>query len=197
MYLEKLEAALKGDVASAHDYEWIILEMYDQTVREESGGEMLTYLRHDPLPNEAFVYARIGEEGRSLVRALRRQPAARLAQLDSPRRFHVHVKRQRQRLFALLDRVRNRLLALWLGRDGLRALRIGRFRLTGEVHQWMYDRYSLAQLMLAAGFQDPIEQAATQSRIPHWPSFNLDTLPDGIINKPDSLFMEAIKPVET
>jgi len=48
--------------------------------------------------------------------------------------------------------------------------------------------------MKAAGFQHPIQQSATRSLIADWISFNLDTLPDGRVYKPDSLFMEASKP---
>jgi hypothetical protein len=45
--------------------------------------------------------------------------------------------------------------------------------------------------MLSAGFQDPIQKGAAQSQISNWSSFNLDTLADGTVVKPDSLFMEA------
>lgn len=197
LYLEKLEAVLNGNVASAYDYEWILLEMYDQTVRERSGGGMLDYLRQAPLPNEAFIYERIGEEGRSIVNSLRQQPAG------EPTLTNVSRRSWRSRARGLLLRVsglprafQNRLLARWLGAGGLRALKIGRFRLSGEVHQWMYDRYSLTQLMLAAGFQEPIVQSASKSRIPNWANFNLDITPDGKVNKPDSLVMESIKPPE-
>jgi hypothetical protein len=88
------------------------------------------------------------------------------------------------------------LAPLFFGSAGARAIKIGQFRLAGEVHQWMYDRYSLAHLMLAAGFVDPIQQSAKNSLIPQWTSFNLDTLPDGNVRKPDSLFMEATKPLK-
>ena len=46
------------------------------------------------------------------------------------------------------------------------ALRVGEFRLQGEVHQWMYDRYGLARLMLLAGFVSPVVQTAAGSQIP-------------------------------
>ena len=190
VYLEKLEMALSGDGLCAHDYEWITLEMYDQTVREQSGGRMLNYLRQNPLPNEAFVYERIGQVGRDIVSALRELPG------NSPRHiWFERLKRAPRHLPALLGRIRDRLVArLLLGAVGERALAIGRFRLTGKLHHWMYDRYSLAQLMLAAGFRDPIQQSATSSLVPYWDSFNLDTLSDGVVYKPDSIFMEAIKP---
>jgi hypothetical protein len=35
---------------------------------------------------------------------------------------------------------------------------------------------------------------ADESYITNWTSFNLDTEPDGSIYKPDSLYMEAVKP---
>ena len=47
--------------------------MYDQAVREQVGGAMASYLAQNPLPDEEFVYKRIGEEGRDIVKALRGQ----------------------------------------------------------------------------------------------------------------------------
>ena len=35
---------------------------------------------------------------------------------------------------------------------------------------------------------------ASESRIPGWSEFHLDTEPDGTVYKPDSLNMEAVKP---
>ncbi len=197
LYLMKLEGALTGDQASGYDYEWMLLEMYDQAAREKSGGGMLEYLQRNPLPNEAFIYERIGEEGRSLVRALRGERTEKPPSSDlTQRASHRSKRRLRKRLRFLSHHAGHLLLACLLGHEGLRALEMGRFRLAGEVHHWMYDRYSLSQLMLNAGFQNPIQQSATQSLIPQWSRFNLDTLPDGTIVKPDSLFMEAMKPTQ-
>lgn len=71
---------------------------------------------------------------------------------------------------------------------------IGHFRLSGEIHQWMYDRFSLARALRDAGFIDCRKVGADESRIPHFPAYQLDTEPDGGVRKPDSLFMEAVKP---
>jgi len=73
LYLGRLQGAISGDKQAEHDYDWLLLELFDQMVRERSGGAMVAWLRQEPLPNEAFVYARIGEEGRGLVRSLRGQ----------------------------------------------------------------------------------------------------------------------------
>ncbi len=188
LYLDRLAATLKGDEAAAYDYEWIMLELYDQTVREKSGGDMLGYLRQTPLPNEAFVFERIGEEGRQLVKALRQQNT------HSRRSFSAFLNRLWWGARTLPVVAKHRLLRWLLSGDDRRALEIGRFRLAGEVHQWMYDRYSLARLLRLTGFRDPQWQHANTSRIPDWTSFHLDTLPDGQVIKPDLFFMEAIKP---
>ncbi len=172
LYLAKLAGAMKGDKAAANDYDWILLELFDQMVREKSGGRMMDYLKN-PIPNEAFVYERIGEEGRHLVKTLRANAA------ESPRRRHSF---------------KSQMLSWLLGEEDTRALEIGRFRLGGEVHQWMYDRYSLSRLLTKTGFSNPQLQDAHTSQIPDWNRFHLDTLPDGQVIKPDLFFMEAIKP---
>ncbi len=190
LYLARHRAACEGDAAAAHDYDWILLELYDQTVREQSGGRMLDYLRQNPLPNEAFVYERIGEEGRQLVDALRNPTGGGTQASLAGQGIAARLRRQPGAWLALLKRGSLRLL---LGPDGMRALAIGRFRLSGEVHHWMYDRYSLGRLLAAAGFRNPVVQDAASSQIPDWTSYHLDTLPDGRAIKPDLLFMEATK----
>lgn len=176
-YLEKMEAALGGDAGAAADYDWMMLELLDQTTRERGGGAMGAYLRREPLVNEAFVLERIGEEGRRMIESVR---APRTAQAG-----------RRRTLGSMARGVRGRLLRLLLGADDARALAVGRFRLGGEVHQWMYDRWSLARLLRDSGFGDPTVHAATTSGIAGWGAFNLDTLSDGTVVKPDSLFMEG------
>lgn len=81
-----------------------------------------------------------------------------------------------------------------MGEADNKALQIGRFRLQGEVHQWMYDRYSLARLLRKTGFHNPQPVGPTESQLQGWADYNLDTEPDGTIYKPDLLYMEAIKP---
>jgi len=58
----------------------------------------------------------------------------------------------------------------------------------------MYDRYSLRLLLQRCGFTEITQRTATESGIPAWTSFHLDTAPDSTVYKPDSLYMEAIKP---
>jgi len=71
---------------------------------------------------------------------------------------------------------------------------VGRFRLGGEVHQWMYDGYSLGKLLMGCGFVDVLPCAADHSGIDNFTAYNLDTEPDGSVYKPDSFFIEAKAP---
>jgi predicted SAM-dependent methyltransferase len=66
-----------------------------------------------------------------------------------------------------------------------------RFRRTGEIHRWMYDRISLGGLLQEAGFKRIRVCRPEESDIPGFPAFLLDTDETGAVRKPDSLFMEA------
>jgi predicted SAM-dependent methyltransferase len=191
IYLEKLAKSLDGDPSSADDYNWIILEMYDQTVREKPGGQMLSYLRQNLIPNESFVYSRIGEEGRNIVNKLRNHIRHMLTIDFLLKHWLVIIKTIIRKSFALYKRIISIVL---LGKIASQALEIGFFRLGGEVHQWMYDRYSITKLLKSAGFEEITITTAQNSRVPKWTSFNLDTTSEGKVRKPDSMFIEALKP---
>jgi YD repeat-containing protein len=67
------------------------------------------------------------------------------------------------------------------------------FHASGQLHKWMYDRYSLRIQLERAGFVGVTTCAASESRIPDFNSYLLDLNKDGLIRKPDSLFMEGQK----
>lgn len=195
LYLAKLQTAANGDNLAAHEYDWILLELFDQLVRERSGGEMLSYLQQNPLPNEQFVFDRIGEEGRNLVYSLRNFDTTQAINKSAVRKTLSSVAKRMAELYRrLVAKSHLMMLGCFLGDHGMKALEIGRFRLSGEVHQWVYDRYSLARLLYDVGFCNPVRMTASKSQIQNWTSYNLDTLPDGTVIKPDLFYMEAIKP---
>jgi SAM-dependent methyltransferase len=175
LYLEALDKSVAGDPIWQARYEWVLLELYDQAVRESSGGEMIAYVRRDPIPERDFVASRIGGEFRQMT-----APASKGAVQKS-----VKVP---SRLRNLISRKTARLA---LGEQGMRAHDAGAFRITGEVHRWMYDRYSLAHALEQAGFRSPRKLEADESAVVGWSGFHLDTEHDGSVYKPDSLFMEA------
>ncbi len=67
LYLQNLEAAAAGDSRAAQDYQWSVLELLDQMVRERPGGQMGRYLKAPDLPNPEFIRSRIGAQYDSIT----------------------------------------------------------------------------------------------------------------------------------
>lgn len=177
-YLHLLQANLSAPTAASRaNYDWIMMELYDQTVRNRSGGEMAAMLTTPVMANEAYVLNRIGHVGRQYRKRL--VATAPMAPAKS----------------GLAQKVINRAKKLYksLLPAPSEAESIGRFRLGGEIHYWMYDRYSLGRLLLEAGFENPVVMQPHQSDIPGWANFELD-VKNGLVYDPTSLFMEAKKP---
>ena len=179
MYLQKLEAATDGDAQSGHEYDWMLLELYDQATREHSGGEMLEFLGRDPVPNETFICSRMGAQGKRLLASARRRPLE---------------KASTQTRTALRSRLHRWVLTKLLGASGVQALEIGRFRMSsGQVSRRMYDRYSVGRLLLGSGFSSVQSRTAGNSGYPHWAAVNLDLSPDGAPAKPHAIIMEGVR----
>jgi predicted SAM-dependent methyltransferase len=172
-YLGALERAARGAVNGPLDHEWMVLELFDQAVRETPGGEMAQFLRNQK-GNEDFVIGRCGSAASSLMEM-------------SNSRVGRHARQLRRALS-----LRETFYRILLGSD-YEALQVGRFRRSGEVHQWMYDRFSLERLLIEAGFKGVTRRSAVDSYIDDWVEFHLDTEADGTIYKPDSLYFEGLK----
>ena len=185
-YLEQLESALKGDERAALNYDWILLEMYDQTIREEPGGEMLKYLQQKTLVNEEFIIRRVGIEAINIRNRMKRPKPLPVKNIYGS----LVLKK-----FISLSSYKN-LLKHILSKKKIqsndRYIAIGQFRKGGEIHQWMYDRYSLSKLLSSVGFKDIMKRSAFESYLKNWNNYELESK-NGIIFKPDSLFIEAIK----
>lgn len=179
LYLEKLSTA--GEYEA--DYDWIMLEMYDQCIRQDSGGEMERYLRYSYAELSPFVVSRIGGS------------AAQYGEL--PKGKSVIIKPTWQNFVRVVRRLRLE-FSKWivyaiLGEKGREAFLEGVFRNSGEIHRWMYDSFSLEKLMTNAGFTNVQVVSLYESRIPEFASYELD-VSHGVVRKPDSLVMEGVKP---
>lgn len=189
-YLEALGNVRAGSNGWVSNYEWVMLEIYDQIVRNHSGGEMAEYLLQDEISNKEFIIGRCGVEAKNIIEYGRKIKSV------SSNPPIAKQKSKLQRIWQLLidkQSRRERKIRKLIGEEGCTALQIGRFRMSGEVHQWMYDSYSLSKLLGEYGFINILKREADQSYIPKWPSYNLDTEPDGSVYRPDSLFVEAVK----
>ncbi len=169
-YLRHLNDCLENPNPLAEaNYDWIMLEMYDQTVRNYSGGAMAEYLKTAGIVNEDYIVRRVGHVARSLIsegRATRLQPTAPLPEEQNPGSKARPVVDPRD---------------------------LGNFRLRGEIHQWMYDRFSLCRLLSSAGFESIAVVGPSTSRIPDWGKWELD-VKGGHAFDPTSLFVKARRP---
>ena len=185
-YLAALEGARREEPGQSANYDWMILEMYDQAVRESTGGACNEFYKRQPISNLEFVRGRAGAEANAALEAIRREAEAEGSLRGASKwKFIFHN---------LGSVLRNKMAKLSLSEDDYSALQVGLFRRGGEIHQWMYDSYSLARLLADCGFKNSQKCSATESRISNWASFYLDNERDGSAYKPDSLYVEASKP---
>lgn len=64
---------------------------------------------------------------------------------------------------------------------------------TGELHRWMYNEFTLSDLLEQAGFRQCVKRNERDSYDSDWSKFELDTNPDGSPYKQISLYIEAVK----
>ncbi|MDB9308496.1 methyltransferase domain-containing protein [Aphanizomenon sp. CS-733/32] len=183
-YLAAFDKVNNGFREWDDNYQWILLEMYDQTVRNTSGGEMLKYLSQKEIFNQEFIINRCGIEAKNLIQMGKNKLDIKDHQPSLIKKIYRFLRYASYR--------RETVIRLILGEE-YEALKIGRFRLSGEVHQWMYDSYSLSILLKQFGFKDIVQRSATESYVNAWNNYNLDTESDGTVYKSDSLYMEGIK----
>lgn len=187
LYLDRLDAALRRDSLAEFEYDWVLLELLDQMVRNNPGGEMGVYLRNAPQENRAFIVSRIGQEAKKFW-----------STGDTIKRSSLIARIRAVRFGSVIEKARFLLTTLGVGCLGggkaRKAFQNGLFRNSGEIHQWMYDRFSLNRLMAHAGLAEIKVCRADESRIRDFHLYQLDIV-DGIVRKPDSLFMEGVNPL--
>ena len=181
LYLKMHEQAWAGDRQSQEDYRWIKLELLDQLVRECSGGRMGRYMATADLKNSQFVRSRVGDE----FWVCRSPDSGTPCRRRLGRRLALLTEQWREKFVRCVTRV-------FLGSDAVAAFDEGIFRSRGEIHRWMYDRFSLRDLCQQIGFDSFEVVTATTSKIDQFVDFDLDSTGNGV-RKPDSLFIECRK----
>ena len=190
-YLSAISRIDKGDDSAKMDAEWMRLELYDQTIRKTSGGLMLDFLRSNP-SNKDFIIERCGQQ---VSPHLKKAPLESDSKESLSNTIPIHL-RIKMNLNKILQRSfwKDWLSLKILGNEDYQALKNGRFWNSGEIHKHMYDRFSLKQLLTQIGFRTIAIKSANESDITGWTDFFLDFTQNGIPRKPDSLYLEAIKP---
>jgi predicted SAM-dependent methyltransferase len=198
IYLLSLENASNGKNGWDENYDWMLLELYDQVIRVKSGGEMEKYLLRKNIPNIDFIVGRCGDDVNSIIHSAKKFKGESYIP-EKIRGGGLSKIYNRSKLFSKTCNARNWLLKFILGEE-YKVFSEYKEKLTfqesGELHRWMYDRYSLSRLLTNSGFTGIRTFDAFESYIQDWDQQYLDSDEDRKIFKPDSLFIEGIKGVE-
>jgi predicted SAM-dependent methyltransferase len=161
----------KEDKLGEANYEWSMIELIDQLVREESGGEMLKYWGRETLINEETLEKRIGSVYKKYRNFNPNQTKPILTLKEKIIKFFL-----------------KRIDIEWEDYVKMKFYKIG------ERHKWMYDDFSLSLLLQKNGFEKIKIQTGDTSYMSGWNKYsNLDTNEDNSLRKPDSIIIEAIK----
>ncbi len=180
-YLRKLECADGGDASAVIEHQWAIIQLIDQCTRESSGGEMVKFLESVTI-QDLEVLSTTSSTAREVLRHRTRDGLDR----QSPRP---------RTIFEKLHRIASALLRNLRTADTKQGSAARDFRMSGELHKWMYDRVSIRQLLGDVGFTASHVVGPLESAIDGWEDFRLDANADGSIYKPDSLIIECTKPL--
>lgn len=162
-------------------YEWIMIELLDQMVRDRVGGEMGSFIdklwREGDKDFKEYVVSRV----------------ERVEWVDPATMTFYKKLRQAtpQQVMTKLFEVYLKMVSLLVPKT-LRNMVFVRTSI-GEKHRWMYDEYGLTSLFQQVGFKDIRRVKFNESRISNFNSYHLDCNPDGSSYKNCSLYIEGIK----
>ena len=143
---------------------WIKIELLDQIARNKPGGEMSEILnKKNSL--KSYIKQRIG---------------------------NFKIKKEFLINKMSLNRVIKKMWTIILGSLS-QNWKIGKFRSSGEVHLWMYDQFSLKEILYEIGFKKTNLVNPYKSSSKWWLDNNLDISENGFPCDPNNLFLEAKK----
>lgn len=170
--------------------DFLVLEILDQCVRQEAGGELGQYYRslsdqdNSDLMSE-YVKIRTGEN----LDFYKGQGEKRTAIKDKIRT----AVRSPGKFLTLLQWSYSRALSLMFP-AAFRQQNIS-FASVGERHMWIYDFHTLAKLLQQVGFVDIEKLACNRTHITDFPLVPLDMYEDGSPRKGrESMYIEAKRP---
>lgn len=172
--------------AGEHDKaDFLQLELIDQMVRPDSGGELGRY------------YRRIGEEtqrnAESIAFVMERTGHDIIPDLHTHARVSLSLRKLFSKGYSRIERLWIRLVMRLLPQAFMR--QNCSMASVGEKHAWMHDYYGVKNFLMDAGFVSIERTSATSSRIPDFPIFPLDINNNGRPRKgKESMYIEAVKP---
>jgi len=177
-YLKSLNNVLSlSNLDNQFRYQCDQIELLDQLTRTYSGGMLGELWSQDDLIDEDYLLQKGGDEFVKYRQCLKNNKVDSLK--NSIKRTLYNFS-----LFILEKIIGNYNYKIW---------KEVQFRKTGEIHRWMYDRYSLKKVLEESGFVEITQFDAFNSQIDNWGEFQYLDVEGGRIRKPDSLIMEARK----
>lgn len=165
-YLNVLEK-VQNNEEYKEKYEYVVIELLDQMTRKKPGGEMKKYWEKEE-KDEEYILERTGYPE---IHGIGKIP------------FMIKVNYAKN---ILIDKLFGKF-------KFYNTYKLGKFMESGEVHMWMYDKYSIMQLLARIGFSEIEIKQFNQSRIPGWSEYGIETNKDGTEYKPHCLYVEGIK----
>ena len=158
-------------------YDWIRLEIFDQILRNSTGGQMFEVLQQNDEDIRKFLLERLGFSYLSSVNPKRPQRKMSLSDLLTKVFIRLPLK------------IKELTISIFLSSDA----KVGRFRRSGEVHQYLHDFVSIGRILDTTNFVQITRETPNSSSIPDWQQYKLDVI-DGVIDGPLALYVEAMKP---
>jgi SAM-dependent methyltransferase len=190
-YLQALEAAAAASTQpNVVRYHWAVMAIFEQMVRDRSGGLMLDAIDRGDYDQEQLRDL-FGDMLRPIVARRRSTNAGAAGDSGQPGR---HWRSGNAR--AALRRIYRGVLTT-LGQS--RPTLTNRLdpRVTKEAVQWMYDRFSLRLLLEHVGFHDVRQVDHVSSGIAGWSGYDFDRSDNGGYPLDPSVYMECRKPEPT
>jgi predicted SAM-dependent methyltransferase len=179
-YLRQLGIASENPtLQNIQRYQWSVMRIFEQMVREKPGGMMIDSLRAGNYDRE-YLDQTFGDCFRPIIEMAQQR----------------HIGVERPTFLSRLTRLTPRVVYLGLRR------RYREYKTPGQSHpsvskegdRWMYDVVSLTLLMRNAGFVQIQQQDYKRSDIPEWSQYDLDrsNVADRAIDP--SVYVEGRKP---
>lgn len=181
MCTEYIRQRKSGNHAKA---DFVVLEIIDQCVRMEQGGELGALYKSLDGSNDndfiGYIYERCGKN------------ALLCCNDQNGEDWRTRLSRHYERILSYIEKKYCRLVSM-LFPSAFKAQNVS-FAAVGEKHAWLYDEYSLAVLLKKAGFSNIVKMAYDKTFSRNNPFYLLDVDVNGLPREgKESMYIEAFK----
>ena len=192
-YLHHLAKAVQEPTdQNLRQYKWSVMEIFEQMVRDKSGGLMLEAIRSGEYDEEYLneyysdvfrpFYQKGGTDNRNAVLGDIKKTVLQQLMRVMPKRLYLGLAR----------RIKKVLIKRLVPEETILATNHPLVR--KEAVRWMYDRLSLQLLAEKVGFVEFKQMTFKDSDIPHWDQYDLDRSNHGDRPIDPSVYVECRRP---